>query len=264
MLSRLTIAVLLASCCGGSALADERIDICSLHLDLSPVAPSKSESGSTSASKAGAAPADVSFGLYPMSVLGIENTLRRNGEAIDDASNRSALTTGPLACVVDSIRAWERAYPADPWIAKDLLTLEVVYLRARESGARELADRAETWLEHDYPQSNYVEPARLALGRQHKSDGAVTSEAVITAASRAVASQPAPLLVSASVARPVVPVVRHVVAPAAQPVVAYVPLPIGLVMAPVPPPIAIVTSIPELKLVVTPWQRFAPLDPEPH
>jgi|GEM_PF-1981133 len=158
---RLAFAVLSLSLCAIPAIARASTDVCAQRVDLTPVA-----GGPVDMRAARPAPADEYFGAYPMSVLGIGNTLRRNGEAVDARYDGDAATTGPLACAVDSIRAWERAYPADPWIAKDLLSLEMVYLRARGGEAREFASRTEAWLEHDYPLSNYVEPARLALGRR--------------------------------------------------------------------------------------------------
>ena len=161
---RSAVAMVIFSLCAAPAFAQGAPDVCALHVDVSPVAAGAVDM------RGGAAPADVDFGTYPMSVLGIQNVLRRDGEAIDDASDRSALTTGPLACVVDAIRDWERAYPADPWIAKDLLTLEMVYLRARGPEARALARSTEVWLAHDYPSSNYLEPARLALGGGHRAE----------------------------------------------------------------------------------------------
>jgi hypothetical protein len=217
------------------AFAQGHIDICALHVDLSPV------SAAAVDMKGGAAPADVDFGLYPMSVLGIQNTLRREGAAIDDSSDRSALTTGPLACVVDSIRSWERAYPADPWIAKDLLSLEVVYLRAHHAAARELAASTEAWLEHDYPQSNYVEPARLALGDIRASE--VRHQDVLASAPHVVATA-----------------LRE--APAS--ILAFVPPPIALAAADVPPPVALASLFPEIKMLSSVWERFAPLVTDRH
>jgi hypothetical protein len=156
---RLVIATLSLSFCALPVVAQASTDACAQRVELAPVA-----DGPVDMRAGRSAPADEYFGVYPMSVLAIGNTLRRNGEAIDGSVDAEAATTGPLACVVDSIRSWEHVYPADPWIAKDLLNLEMVYLRAHGTEARDLAARTETWLEHDYPLSTYVDPARLALG----------------------------------------------------------------------------------------------------
>lgn len=231
---RSAVAMVIFSLCAAPAFAQGAPDVCALRVDVSPVAAGAVDM------RGGAAPADVDFGTYPMSVLGIQNVLRRDGEAIDDASDRSALTTGPLACVVDAIRDWERAYPADPWIAKDLLTLEMVYLRARGPEARALARSTEVWLAHDYPSSNYLEPARLALGGGHRAEDATYALA------RAPERRSAPVA-----SRP--PAVAPRQAPYAVP-------PIALAAIAVPARVAEPGDYPGTTYVASPWDRFAPLE----
>jgi hypothetical protein len=254
------------------ALVDAKIDTCALHVDLTPM------TSAVDRTKGGAAPADIDFGLYPMSVLGIENTLRRDGAAIDEASDRSALTTGPLACVVDSLRGWERAYPADPWIAKDLLTLEQVYLRAHGSDAHDLAARAETWLERDYPESRYVAPARLALGTEREPE--TGDETVASASRERPAERTVPESVTSERATPQGATLVQVVAQRAVPQRAapthsaprpadvgriaeiFVVKPIALLTAFVPQAFDLVAALPEIRYIASPWDRFAPLDSE--
>lgn len=109
------------------------------------------------------APADEYFGHYAMSVLGIANILRDAPARFSDSANRSSNIDGPLSFVSDAIHAWERKYPNDPWIAKDLYALEIVYLHAPAPRALALAMLTQAWLAHDYPGSTYIVPSRVAL-----------------------------------------------------------------------------------------------------
>jgi hypothetical protein len=110
------------------------------------------------------APADEYFGHYKLSVLGIANTIRDVGRRLEDGRDATAMIYGPLAFVTDAIRDWERAYPHDPWIAKDLFALEVVYLRAQAPEAMSLARRTERWLIRDFPNAEAAISGRRRLG----------------------------------------------------------------------------------------------------
>jgi hypothetical protein len=114
------------------------------------------------------APADEYFGHYKISVLGIANMIRDVGRRLEDGRDAGSMIDGPLSLVADAIRDWEHAYPRDPWIAKDLLALEVVYLRAQAPEAMTLARRTEAWLVRDYPDAAATQTGRrrlaLALG----------------------------------------------------------------------------------------------------
>lgn len=92
------------------------------------------------------APADESFGEYPMSVMGIENAIRHY-----DGNGR--LDDGPIAYALVAIRDWERRFPRDPWIARELLGLEHAYQHARTSEGFAYAWRVARWLQTDYPQT---------------------------------------------------------------------------------------------------------------
>jgi hypothetical protein len=121
------------------------------------------------------APADEYFGHYKISVLGIANMIRDTGRRLEEGRDATAMIDGPLAFVVDAIHAWEHAYPRDPWIAKDLLALEVVYLRAPAPEGIAFAKRTEAWLERDYPNTPAAESGRrrlaLALGQRDDAAG---------------------------------------------------------------------------------------------
>lgn len=115
----------------------------------------------------GLAPADEYFGRYNLSVLGIANTIRDAGARIDSGSDPHPMFDGPLRFATDAIKDWEGKYPADPWIAKDLLALETVYLHVADDEGFRLATQTEGWLVADYPDSDQAAQGRseLALNR---------------------------------------------------------------------------------------------------
>ncbi len=109
------------------------------------------------------APADEYFGHYRLSVLGIANTIRDAGSRLDEGRAPQQVLDGPLAFASDAIRAWQSQYPNDPWIARDLLALEIAYARAGTAHGNELARQTAAWLVHDYPDAPAARDARLAL-----------------------------------------------------------------------------------------------------
>ena len=128
-------------------------------LDFTPI-------GETSvvASGRSAAPADINFGVYPLSVLGIENAIRRADEHVADyARGELRVNDGPIAYSVVAIRDWERRYPGDPWIAKDLLALARFYAHVGNAETRAYAERTATWVAHDYPRTAYAQEATHTL-----------------------------------------------------------------------------------------------------
>jgi hypothetical protein len=104
----------------------------------------------------GLAPADEYFGRYNLSVLGIANHIRDAGARIDTGSDIRSMLTGPLTFATDALRAWEAQYPSDPWIAKDLLALEAVYLKVPNDECYKLATQTESWLRADFPNTIYA------------------------------------------------------------------------------------------------------------
>jgi hypothetical protein len=108
------------------------------------------------------APADEYFGHYRLSVLGIANAIRDSGNRIDEGKVGPTLD-GPLTFVTDALRAWERQYPRDPWIARDLFAMQLVYLRVHTPRGLELARATEAWLVGDYPNAPEASDAQIAL-----------------------------------------------------------------------------------------------------
>jgi hypothetical protein len=122
------------------------------------------------------APADEYFGHYRLSVLGIANTIRDSGARMDEGKT-AAMIDGPLAFATDAIRAWERQFPRDPWIARDLFALQLVYLHAHTPRANELARSTEAWLVADYPDSREAADGRVALAEAFGDGGGTRSTA---------------------------------------------------------------------------------------
>jgi hypothetical protein len=111
----------------------------------------------------GLAPADEYFGHYKLSVLGIANTIRDAGARMDSGTDPRSMLSGPLSFVTDAIKEWEAQYPTDPWIGKDLLALEGVYLRVPTDEGFRLASETEAWLIADYSHTDYAAQGRQQL-----------------------------------------------------------------------------------------------------
>jgi hypothetical protein len=109
------------------------------------------------------APADEYFGRFNLSVLGIANAIRDSGSRLDNGADPHDVIAGPLAFATDAMHAWEARYPSDPWIARDLLALETVYLKVQTDDGLRLAARTEAWLVADFPQAEQCAKARLLL-----------------------------------------------------------------------------------------------------
>ncbi len=137
--------------------------------------------GEHAASSAGAdaAPADINFGIYPLSVLGIENTIRAADTRVGDyARGIERVDDGPIAYSVVAIRDWEHRYPHDPWIAKDLLALAKFYAHIGTPDGRERATAVAEWVRHDYPVTAYAGGAGQVLAemRAHGDDASARPE----------------------------------------------------------------------------------------
>jgi hypothetical protein len=119
-------------------------------LDFSPIAPSAASAGEK------LAPMDLSFGIYPMSVLGIMSAIKRY-----DGTTR--LDDGPIAYAIVAIRDWERRYPNDPWVARELLAMQHVYKHARTSEGERYAHEIAKWLQADYAATKFAHESRSEI-----------------------------------------------------------------------------------------------------
>lgn len=148
----------------------------------------------------GLAPADEYFGRFNISILGVTNTLRDAGNRIDGGAEPRAIVNGPLYFATDALRDWERKYPTDPWIAKDLLALESVYLRLPGDQGFRLATQTQAWLDADFPSSSAAVSGRKQLAAATTVPPAVAPAmvpVVVPAAPVVSQATPAPAPVSA-------------------------------------------------------------------
>ena len=113
--------------------------------------------------KSKVAPADEYFGRLKMSVLGIANVIKDMRLRVEADAEKTPSIFGSLSMVEDALRDWERKYPKDSWIAKNLLALEMTYLAAPGERAHLLAVKTEAWLHRDYPRTIYARQAHEAL-----------------------------------------------------------------------------------------------------
>ena len=95
------------------------------------------------------APADEYFGRTKMSILEIGNRLREMSfRAARQIAPQNVLHDGVMT--EDALSDWERKYPADPWLAKDLAQLVHVYSELSNPAASRRMHACLTWLERRY------------------------------------------------------------------------------------------------------------------
>jgi len=146
-----------------AATSPARAGTTAVSLNFSPL-------GEVSRSVAPAsAPADISFGPYPLSVFGVVNAINRADKQLTDREPLR-FTDGPIAYAVLAIRDWEHRYPRDPWIPQNLFALERVYLHAGSNEGREYAGRVAVWLLEDFPHSVYAERGRRIIANISESN----------------------------------------------------------------------------------------------
>jgi hypothetical protein len=109
------------------------------------------------------APADEYFGRLKMSILGIRNQLHDLDMKLQYTPEKSEDVIGSAAMVEDAIRDWEHKYPADPWLAKDVYQLTVLYSRIDTDHGRQVAAHAMHWLLGRYGKTAYAAQAKTQL-----------------------------------------------------------------------------------------------------
>ena len=136
------------------------------------------------------APGDEYFGRLKMSVLGISNVIKDMRLRVEANAEKTPSIFGSLALVEDALRDWQRKYPRDTWIAKDLYALEVTYLKGSGEKARMLALKTEAWLHRDYPKTMYAVEAHRALATAPVLTTTTTATAPIIIPAGSIVSQP--------------------------------------------------------------------------
>ena len=145
-----SIAVACFVCClTATSVADT---IGPVTLDFAPLGASHTNGSGT------LAPADTSFGHYPMSVFGIENAIHRY-----DGTAR--LDDGPIAYCVLAIRDWEARFPHDPAIPREMLHLQRDYEHAGSAEGLDYARRLANWLQTDYAGTEFAALSRTELAK---------------------------------------------------------------------------------------------------
>lgn len=96
------------------------------------------------------APADEYFGRLKMSVLGIRNELNHLQTQVEGSPAGSESVMGTASLVEDAIKDWEKHYPADPWLAKNVYQLTHVYANVRTDNGHLHAVTSLHWLMSRY------------------------------------------------------------------------------------------------------------------
>jgi hypothetical protein len=94
------------------------------------------------------APADEYFGHMKMSILEIGNRL--HDLARRTAGPQPAGIVHDATLAEDAIRDWERKYPADPWLAKDVASLVRIYAQLHTPDAQRHLRTSTSWLQKRY------------------------------------------------------------------------------------------------------------------
>ena len=110
------------------------------------------------------APADEYFGRLKMSILGIRNQLHDLDLRLQYAPSAGEDVLHGASMVEDALHDWERKYPADPWIPKDVFQLTQLYARIHTNHGHSAASHALRWLYTRYGKTRYASLAKNQLG----------------------------------------------------------------------------------------------------
>jgi len=117
------------------------------------------------------APADEYFGPLKMSVLGIRNeihdlAIRYDVRAdIDHALAKKIMGTAVMTEA--SLADWEKKYPGDDQLARDVYLMQHLYAKIEYDEARDKAKYCAQWLLTRYSGSWYAKNLRLTMARDH-------------------------------------------------------------------------------------------------
>ena len=111
------------------------------------------------------APADEYFGKLKMSILGIRNTIKDQGQKVDVDPDKAPTTLNAIALTEDAIHDWQRKYPCDGWLPGTLYSLQHFYLKIHTDDGVKHVHATFAWLRHDYPKSRFVQIARREDGQ---------------------------------------------------------------------------------------------------
>lgn len=145
------------------------------------------------------APADEYFGPMKMSILGIKNEIRDltiRYEVRADGDHHLSKSIMTIALLTEaSLADWEKRYPSDGQLARDVYFLQKLYAKIDSDDARAKAKSCSQWLLTRYTASWYAKDLRMTLARE----GPLPSSAQPANAEQ---SQPAPANVIGAGAAP--------------------------------------------------------------
>lgn len=135
------------------------------------------------------APADEYFGPMKMSILGIKNEIRDltiRYEVRADGDHHLSKSIMTIALLTEaSLADWEKRYPSDGQLARDVYFLQKLYSKIDSDDARAKAKYCSQWLLTRYSATWYAKDLRIALAHE----GPLPSAAQPAVAEQ---SQPAP------------------------------------------------------------------------
>ncbi|HEY8314241.1 MAG TPA: hypothetical protein VIG51_08680 [Candidatus Baltobacteraceae bacterium] len=99
------------------------------------------------------APADEYFGRMKMSVLEIANRLRDSSLRAEQPSSTASSIMHDTQMTENAIADWERKYPRDPWLAKDVARLVHIYAKLDTPPAMRRMHACMAWLAKRYGRS---------------------------------------------------------------------------------------------------------------
>jgi hypothetical protein len=115
------------------------------------------------------APADEYFGPLKMSVLGIRNEIHDLAIKYDvraDGDHALAKRIMGVALMTEaSLSDWQKKYPGDNQLARDVYLLQHLYAKIDYDAARAKAKYVAQWLLSRYPTSWYAKNLRTAMAR---------------------------------------------------------------------------------------------------
>lgn len=108
------------------------------------------------APKCRVAPADEYFGKLKMSILGIRNTIRDQGQKVDYYPDKADSTLNAIALAEDAIHDWQHKYPCDSWLPGSIYALEHFYAKLHTADGVKHVHATYAWLRHDFPRDRIV------------------------------------------------------------------------------------------------------------
>lgn len=135
-----------------------------------PVAKPAPKNVAAKAPKCRVAPADEYFGRLKMSILGIRNTIRDQGQKVDYYPDKAESTLNAIALAEDALHDWQRKYPCDSWLPGSIYALEHFYAKLHTADGVKHVHATYAWLRRDFPRDRIV-----AAALKEDGDAAVAS-----------------------------------------------------------------------------------------